>query len=50
MSLVLYLHDPIMFADDTNLLFNDKDIEYLFTVVNDELVNIKAWFIANKLS
>ena len=39
-----------MFADDTNLLFNDKDIEYLFTVVNDELVNIKASFFANKLS
>ena len=50
MSLALYLHDPIMFADDTNLLFNHKDIEHLFTVVNNELVNTKDWFTANKLS
>ena len=39
-----------MFADDTNLFFNHKDIKYLFTVVNDELLNIKDWFTANKLS
>ena len=39
-----------MFADDTNLVFNHKDIKHLFTVVNNELVNIKDWFTANKLS
>ena len=39
-----------MFADDTNLFFNLKDIKHLFTVVNNELVNIKDWFTANKLS
>ena len=39
-----------MFADDTNLFFNHKDIKHLFTVVNNELVNIKDWFTANKLS
>ena len=39
-----------MFADDTNLFFNRKDIKHLFTVVNKELVNIKDWFTANKLS
>ena len=44
------LLDPIMFADDTNLVFNHKDIKHLFTVVNNELVNIKDWFTANKLS
>ena len=44
------LLDPIMFADDTNLFFNHKDIKHLFTVVNNELVNIKDWFTANKLS
>ena len=44
------LLDPIMFADDTNLFFNHKDIEHLFTVVNNELVNIKDRFTANKLS
>ena len=44
------LLDPILFADDTNLLFNHKDIKHLFTVVNNKLVNIKVWFTANKLS
>ena len=44
------LLDPIMFADDTNLFFNHKDIKHLFTVVNNELINIKDWFTANKLS
>ena len=38
-----------MFADDTNLFFNHKDIKHLFTVVNNELVNIKGYFTANKL-
>ena len=44
------LLDPIMFADDTNLFCNHKDIKRLFTVVNNELVNIKDWFIVNRLS
>ena len=44
------LLDPSMFADDTNLFFNHKDIKHIFTVVNNELVNIKDWFTANKLS
>ena len=44
------LLDPIKFADDSNLFFNHKDIKNLFTVVNNELVNIKDWFTANKLS
>ena len=44
------LLDPTMFADDTNLFFNHKGIKHLFTVVNNELVNIKDWFTANKLS
>ena len=39
-----------MFVDDTNLFFNHKDSKHLFTVVNNELVNIKDWFTANKLS
>ena len=43
------LLDPIMFADDTNLFFNHKDIKHPFTVVNNELVNIKDWFTANTL-
>ena len=36
-----------MFADDTNLFF---DIKHLFTVVNNELVNINDWFTAYNLS
>ena len=39
-----------MFADHTNLFFNHKGIKHFFTVVNNELVNIKDWFTANKLS
>ena len=38
-----------MFADDTNLFINHKDIKHLFVVVNNELVNINDWFSANKL-
>ena len=38
------LLDPIMFADDTNLFFNFKDSQRLFTAVNNKLVNIKDWF------
>ena len=44
------LLDPIMFVDDTNLFFNHKNIKHFFTVVNSELVSIKDWFTANKLS
>ena len=44
------LLDPIIFPDDTNLFFNHKDIKHLFTVVNNEPVNIKDWVTANKLS
>ena len=44
------LLNPIMFADDTNLFFNHKDIKHLFTVVNNELISIKSWFTTNKLS
>ena len=39
-----------MFAEDTNFFFNHKDIKHLFTVAKKELVNIKDWFTANKLS
>ena len=32
------------------LFFNHNDIKHLFTVTNNELVNIKDWFTTNKLS
>ena len=39
-----------MFADDTSLYFTQEDIRYLFQIVNQELENIKQWFLSNKLS
>ena len=42
--------NTIMFADDTNLFFEHKDISVLFSTVNRELQNINEWFISNKLS
>ena len=39
-----------MFADDTNLFYSHKNIENLFFTMNNELVKIKEWFKANKLS
>ena len=42
--------DPIMFADDTNLFYEHKDLKILFSRVNQELQNINEWFEANKLS
>ena len=42
--------DPIMFADDTNLFYSNKNIDTLFKVVNKELLKINMWFQANKLS
>ena len=47
---LVHVKDLLMFADDTNLFFNRKDIKNLFTVVNKELANMKDWFTANKLS
>ena len=42
--------DPIMFADDTNSFYSNKNIKSLFEVVNKELQSITKWFNANKLS
>ena len=44
------LLDSIMFADDTNLLYPNKDINTVFIKVNNELQKINEWFISNKLS
>jgi len=41
---------PVMFADDTNLFYSDKNILNLFSVMNSELENVSKWFKANKLS
>ena len=44
------LLNTILFADDTNLFFEHKDINVLFLTVNRELQNINEWFLSNKLS
>ena len=43
------LLDPIMFADDTNLLYTNKNIKVLFETVKKELHYVNEWFIAKKL-
>ena len=42
--------DAILFADDTNLFFQHKDLKCLTDIVNDELSKIFNWFNLNKLS
>ena len=42
--------DPIMFADDTNLLYTHSNIQKLFSTVNEELASINQWLTSNKLS
>jgi hypothetical protein len=44
-KLIFYL-----FADDTNLLFADKRLKSIETIVNGELSKLYDWLIANKLS
>ena len=39
-----------MLIDDTYLLYEPKDIMKFFVTVNEELMNINDWFMANKLS
>ena len=42
--------NPMIFADDTNLFYEHKNIIKLFATVNKKLMNIDDWFMANKLS
>ena len=44
------LLDPVMFTDDTNLFFNQKDIKHHLAVVNNKLLNIKYWFTAKLIT
>ena len=39
-----------LFADDTNLLFADRNLKSLEIVVNEELMNVYDWLTSNKLS
>ena len=56
---ILYINDiykaskklkSYLFADDTNLLYADKNLKSLETIVNKELSHIPDWLNANKLS
>jgi hypothetical protein len=39
------------FADDTNLLYADKNLKFLQTIVNNEdLIKLNDWLVSNKLS
>ena len=42
--------DFILFADDTNIFFSHKNINYLEKTVNEELSKLNNWCVANKLS
>ena len=42
--------NPIMFANNTNLFYEHKNVITLFATVNEELMNINDWFMVNKLS
>ena len=39
-----------MFADDTNLIYSDKNPKTLESVVNEELLKVYDWLNANKLT
>ena len=47
---VSHLLQPIMFADDTNLFYAERDIKKLFQSVNNELQKISQWFFSKNLS
>ena len=42
--------DFYLFADDTNLLYAEKDLKKLVIVVNEELLKLSEWLNSNKLS
>ena len=44
------LLDPIIFADDKNLFFTQKNIHCLYSDVNKKLTIINEWFVTNKIS
>ena len=39
-----------IFADDTNLLYSDKNLKTLEFVINTELKKVHQWLVSNKLS
>ena len=41
---------PILFADDTCLIFTAPSLASLTTIMNKELQNLSIWFDSNKLT
>ena len=41
---------PILFADDTGLIFTASNLASLTTIMNEELQNLSIWFDSNKLT
>ena len=41
---------PVMFVNDTNLFFENSNVNKLFKKDNDKLSKINEFFLANKLS
>ena len=40
----------ILFADDTNIFYSNKNFETLVNVLNREILKVSHWFLCNKLS
>ena len=40
--------NAILFADDTNFLFQHKHLETLLNIVNSDLKKLSLWFRVNK--
>ena len=40
----------VLFADDTNVFLNDKNINMLIDTIQQELSRLYVWLLANKLS
>ena len=56
---ILYINDIhltsnlfsfILYADDTNILYSNKDLRLLYKTANEHLLKVYEWFMANKLS
>ena len=55
---IIYMNDicnvshlsTILYADDTSVLVNDKNLDKLLEILNDELNKLSTWLKANKLS
>jgi hypothetical protein len=47
---VINIGHPILFADDTNIIYTHNNLAVLAHIANLELDQISQWFISNKLS